>query len=235
MLIKPAACVIAFVDIIAFRRHIKELERLQGEDRLTEYQRLYDALKNEMGKKPERTLADQQLGSSIEVSAFSDCTVISSSEANRDASYRVIEAACSLGVRLLEIGLFCRGGVTRGDLFHQNGIVFGPGMVRAYELESKSAIYPRVIIEDEIAEDEKLKSIYHALGGGTAPIRKADGDGLYYIDFYQRFIQSSEQSKVDKVREIVKQHLFDKEHYEYKAKWQWVSLRLEEAREAAGR
>ena len=44
-------------------------------------------------------------------------------------------------------GFLIRGGITIGKLYHNatQGVVFGEALVEAYNLESKDAIYPRVI------------------------------------------------------------------------------------------
>ncbi|MCG8563685.1 MAG: hypothetical protein MI747_01235, partial [Desulfobacterales bacterium] len=51
------------------------------------------------------------------------------------------------------LGMMVRGGISVGKLIHEEaGALFGPAMNEAYALESKSAIYPRVIISPEAFE-----------------------------------------------------------------------------------
>ena len=50
---------------------------------------------------------------------------------------------------MMSKGILLRGGITVGQLCHKDNIVYGPAMVEAYELESKSAIYPRVIVSEK--------------------------------------------------------------------------------------
>jgi hypothetical protein len=49
-------------------------------------------------------------------------------------------------------GLLIRGAVTIGDIVHDDSIVFGPALNRAYELESQQAIYPRIILDPDIGD-----------------------------------------------------------------------------------
>lgn len=49
-------------------------------------------------------------------------------------------------------GFFIRGAVTIGEVYHDDRSVFGPALVWAYELESKVAQNPRIIIDPDIAE-----------------------------------------------------------------------------------
>lgn len=48
--------------------------------------------------------------------------------------------------------LFFRGAITEGLLYYDDimHFVFGSGLIRAYELESNEAIFPRVIIDDRL-------------------------------------------------------------------------------------
>lgn len=48
--------------------------------------------------------------------------------------------------------LFFRVAITEGLLYYDDtmNFVFGSGLIRAYELESNEAIFPRVIIEDRL-------------------------------------------------------------------------------------
>src|SRR5437016_1849779 len=47
--------------------------------------------------------------------------------------------------RAMSFGCLVRGGVALGPLHHTGGVVFGPGLSEAYELESKFAGRPRII------------------------------------------------------------------------------------------
>jgi hypothetical protein len=84
-----------------------------------------------------------------EITTFSDSIVISSK----------IENFQSLFIKVFEIvrelflnGFLCRGGCSVGELYHENGIVFGEGLVNSYEIESSLSKYPRVIITGKVKE-----------------------------------------------------------------------------------
>jgi nitroreductase len=47
-------------------------------------------------------------------------------------------------------GVFLRGGITRGPIYIDDSFVFGAALVEAYELESKIAKYPRVLIAESL-------------------------------------------------------------------------------------
>jgi hypothetical protein len=51
------------------------------------------------------------------------------------------------------MGFYIRGGLTVGSLIHiRNKIVFGPALNRAYELESRYANFPRIILDPNVPE-----------------------------------------------------------------------------------
>lgn len=53
---------------------------------------------------------------------------------------------------LMTKGFFTRGGVSIGSYYADDNIIFSKGLVKAYHLESKKAVYPRVIIDKSIIE-----------------------------------------------------------------------------------
>src|SRR3954447_24142779 len=50
------------------------------------------------------------------------------------------------------LGFFIRGGVTIGDIVHDEQVVFGPGLNRAYQLESEVAQKPRIVLDPQCLE-----------------------------------------------------------------------------------
>lgn len=45
--------------------------------------------------------------------------------------------------------MLSRGGIAVGELYHQNGIIYGPALLTAYQLESQAATYPRIVLEKD--------------------------------------------------------------------------------------
>jgi hypothetical protein len=54
---------------------------------------------------------------------------------------------------MVQQGIFVRGGITIGDIYTDEGVIFGPALVRAYELESQLARWPILSI-DPVTFDE---------------------------------------------------------------------------------
>jgi hypothetical protein len=96
-----------------------------------------------------------------EISTFSDHVVVSwrtSGELIVDSLWTDIVLKDALRVlsavaeRALRIGLLVRGGMSVGQLFHGDDVVFGEAMVTAYELECSVAKYPRVVVAGGIID-----------------------------------------------------------------------------------
>lgn len=77
-------------------------------------------------------------------------------------------------------GVLMRGGVTMGQLFAdpQENLVFGPALIRAYELEQNQATYPRIVIDPELAAEatKSFKNMFDNL------IRRGE-DGIFFLDY----------------------------------------------------
>jgi hypothetical protein len=81
----------------------------------------------------------------ISVSTFSDNVVITQKPGSTTPMLLMQLAIWQLGAAIN--GFLLRGGVTVGDVIHEDEIVFGPGLNRAYHLESEIARYPRFVLD----------------------------------------------------------------------------------------
>ncbi|MDY3317716.1 hypothetical protein PG630_10385 [Riemerella anatipestifer] len=91
-----------------------------------------------------------KLESTIQVTHFSDSIVISVTTVNSMYVMCIFEFLGRLIYKLWnEFNILLRGAITMDDLIHiENGPLFGPAMVKAYDLETNLANYPRIIIDE---------------------------------------------------------------------------------------
>lgn len=82
----------------------------------------------------------------------------------------------------LQKGMLLRGGITIGDLYIDDAIILGNGLVRAYYLENNIAIYPRIVV-DYCVVDELEKTRYEGGNKYDACKIASDNDFSYYIDY----------------------------------------------------
>jgi hypothetical protein len=89
----------------------------------------------------------------VEWTSFSDSIVISCN-ATEEGHQKFLMYLCHLICIRQAANLFIRGGLTVGLAHHEDNVIFGPAMNRAYELESnrEHAKYPRIILEPSLAE-----------------------------------------------------------------------------------
>ena len=121
---------------------------------------------------------------------------------------------------LIADGVLLRGSITFGDIFIDDKTVFGPALIRAYELEDQVSIAPRVIVDPEVfpllekypvlrahAVEDEMQYLCHLL--------KKDADGVWFIDYlrvmaaqvddqaaYLRFLKAHRQLILDRLPEF---------------------------------
>jgi hypothetical protein len=80
---------------------------------------------------------------------------------------------------LLQGGRMVRGGLCLGDLYLEEGLAFGPALVKAYELESKYAVYPRIVIDRDLIFNAQAGGY----GGSWEDYFSRGEDGAFYVDY----------------------------------------------------
>ena len=108
------------------------------------------------------------------MTAFSDCYEISETF----PAWHVLAGVQALGANLLAQGILCRGAVVKGLAYHRDRVLFGPAVIEAYELESRGARYPRIIVTDEV---RKAAWGYHE-GLWKGRLFVQDTDGCWFIN-----------------------------------------------------
>lgn len=164
--------IVAFIDILGFSALVKRI----GEDPAI-HKKLQDALNRIKAAKgaPDISTSPEKLA----VSVFSDSIVISAAEENY---HSVVWAAIHLQCDLLAMGVLVRGGISSGKTVHSDEMLYGEGMIKAYELESKTAIYPRVVIDPKLLA--RIPDSYRST------FFNVDADGLSFIDPFSMGINS---------------------------------------------
>ena len=82
-------------------------------------------------------------------------------------------------------GLFSRGGLSLGPFFANEQFVYGPALVEAHTLESKQAIYPRIVLGSTAAQYAMAQ--LRAFHGGEEEVHRThlaiDRDGLPFLNY----------------------------------------------------
>lgn len=93
-------------------------------------------------------IGEMSVAGDRKLTAFSDCAAVSMPYDEADIE-RTLSGLCAIVVGAAAMGFFIRGGVTVGDLYHDDEVIFGPALNRAYELEVSGGP-PRIILDMDI-------------------------------------------------------------------------------------
>jgi hypothetical protein len=124
--------------------------------------------------------------------------------------------------RALDIGMLVRGGVTIGRLYHSGGVVFGEGLVDAYNLESRVAIYPRIAVSSRI---------YARLPNRDRIAQ--DTDGIWYLKYLSELPREIEALDrpgwLKRCTAMIQErasHFEQREKWSEFAKWSWFGKKF---------
>lgn len=135
----------AFVDILGFAELINRLQ--YGGTPLHALRELLSKIHN-----PPSTNAGVLPRSDFRAQSISDAVALSAAT-NAAGLGAIIHSINQLAVDLLKHGFFIRGALVKDRLYHDDKMVFGNALVRAYRLESSIVRYPRVMVTREVVED----------------------------------------------------------------------------------
>lgn len=127
------------------------------------------------------------LNKTKKISQFSDSVAVSFEVNDTSGVFRVIDKLQQWIIVLAAEGIFVRGGIAHGKLFHNERFIFGPALIQAYDLEHMYAKYPRIVFKESIVDlgvrygrwkkDEKEF---------LDKLISQDDDGYYYIDYIEK-------------------------------------------------
>jgi hypothetical protein len=89
---------------------------------------------------------------------------------------------------LIEEDLLIRGALTIGEIERTYGVLFGPGLISAYELEREHAQFPRIVVDPNVIEALKQMPLLRAHEYSEemeyiSKFIKRDDDGIIFIDY----------------------------------------------------
>jgi hypothetical protein len=94
-----------------------------------------------------------------------------------------------------------RGGIAQGSLYIGKHIVFGEALIKAYEIESKEAVYTRIVIEEEIIKEIKRRNCDSA-NSDLELFTRTDFDGRIYVVLLYDFMWEDDSNSFSKLESI---------------------------------
>ena len=178
--------VTVYIDILGFKDMLSETVE-KGEDntdKIDEILSAYHSIRDVWNLDND----EKAFSKSKRVTTFSDCLVISFKASEESEIFFTLLEIKWMIIRLIYKGILVRGAITYGKLIHRNDVLFGPALAEAYILESKAALYPRVILHKDIIDlAGKSKSFHHSSNQEKEHVEsllEKDSDGMYYIDYF---------------------------------------------------
>jgi hypothetical protein len=179
--------ILAFIDVLGFSDSVKKTIRFDVEDEV-ETKRIDNLIeKVQWHLNYEKDHYGKSFNSKV-VNQFSDSLVISYLQTEESGIFYILLDILYLCADALQNGFLLRGAIVCDKVYHTEKKVFGPALVKAYEMENKLAIYPRIILDDNIFDVAKN---YHARHHDAdmeldyiKHILIKDFDGLYFINYF---------------------------------------------------
>lgn len=227
----PCVRIVSYIDILGFKSLVNEMEK-----HLEKYMLIKDALEDSqkmLGEMYERLAPLQP----IQKAQFSDSIVITTPINNNEigmAEISIILLSYSILLTFMTKGIFIRGGIAKGRCYHDGNIIFGKGMLDAYDLESNVASYPRIIVADEVVNS--IPEHYQYI---KKDFLKRDSDGFWYINAFNyspivrqiRIINKDvlvTNNKLVKIKQNIINKLEESKDLEpsIKAKYRWLAIQF---------
>lgn len=188
---------IAFIDIIGF----KDLIDNTGEEII---ERVVNTIEESLDAYKER-FPDESSGPDTDLMGYqilkfkpeyylmSD-SIILTMDVRENNLFRLLFGVTTIQKKFIENNLFVRGAVVKGKIFETtasdgaSSIVFGPGGIAAYKMESTDALYPRVVVSDTVLGCLKEKYLYPRVESDIGKhifqnITLKDSNGITFLDY----------------------------------------------------
>ncbi|MBX5273205.1 hypothetical protein HJB99_31945 [Rhizobium sp. NLR17b] len=183
--------IVTFIDVLGFRAML--VDRPAGE--------IHDIILSlREFSTPEvehsRRMKEVRLSSRAFAESVSDAVVrvrVFNTQHSDGAFFQELLDLLHIQIQCINHGVLIRAGLAIGNVhvgLNGTGPVFGPAMVRAYDIESGEAIYPRIVIDEAAYEhflsDARLHNENHDLEEETeyvSRLLRTGEDGARFIDY----------------------------------------------------
>ena len=173
--------IVAFVDVLGFSSMVKS----DCESKNGKYY-YFETLKslNERTRK----ITD------CNITQFSD-SIIFSLSLNKENYQKLITILAEYQLQLLYNSILCRGAIAYGKHYKENDFMFSQALIEAYQLELNDAIYPRIVVSQNLFDYFKpdVKSLEHVL---------KENDGFWFVDYLGIADKDTTQYQLEKLKAI---------------------------------
>ncbi|WP_142847071.1 hypothetical protein [Telmatospirillum sp. J64-1] len=214
--------VVAYFDVLGFSKFVCDTEVDSQKSGIEKLKNMLLRLKNEHDF-IYKIMKDNRDDSWIDMSFFSDSIVISGS---KEKLWFVFREVGNLICFLLKMGLPCRGAVSFGSFHHDKDFLMGPALVEAHKIESECAIYPRILLTQEVVDlwERYVENELQNVRADKAAVIQKDADGWWMLNYlHPEWIGLSESPSPEDIREAICQRLKEENSPKIRAKYSWLA------------
>lgn len=182
-------CYIAHLDILGFKQLIKSKTSCEEIARIfDEINTQYEITENEQSLVPHNSIRYKVMSDSI-------CIFISTSIPNALAA--LIHTCAYFQVRMLRFSppILIRGAIVKGEIYSEDDVLFGQGLIEAYLIQENYVKYPRIVLSmeliDTLIDSQYIKDLFE-IG-----LLFKDYDYVYSIDYLKMFYAWSHPKGTD--------------------------------------
>ena len=141
----------------------------------------------------------------IHIKVMSDSICIFAKADVAGALFEIIFMCLDFQCRMIEHNppILLRGAITKGKLYYNGDVLFGPGFIKAYLMEENNAHEPRIIITRSILDEYNSKNKEYSIPEDTILVR--DYDAFYYVNYIAAygFTNRKKRGKYDELYEYI--------------------------------
>jgi hypothetical protein len=224
----------AFIDILGFRQKIKENDMdfaysyLKSLDTELEHIEEYYDLSNKKGYK------------SFELKIFTDNFVFGQPWFDEHGEVELgtlFYALSHIQLTFVKSNIFCRGGISLSNLIMDENIVFGPALVESYKIESEIAVFPRILLSDDVVKEvnSQIKFYGDKITSPQNQLFLVDVDGHHFLnylyilvsdydsEYHDIFIKNLTEELTLHKESILKNLKLHKNNYKILEKYAWCA------------
>lgn len=234
--------IVAFIDILGFKSLLNDTLDKDGNDNEVKIDAIisaYDAIRDIWDLDQAPSPLNNNATETKKISIFSDCLVVSFAINQPGGVFSTLLEIKLLIMTLISKKILCRGAVSKGKFIHTDNYLFGPALVEAYMLESKAAMYPRVILDHTVieagAQNRNENHNFTEEQEYVQSLLEQDSDGMFYIDYFFKAQIDLDDPKydfpyyIDNLADIIRKGLMGSSHHskaDIRVKYSWMRERF---------
>lgn len=165
--------IVAFIDLLGFKEfNLNSDEKESIHEVITTTETLLNIINNYNSNKK------QNNRTGCVIRSFSDSIFFSYPYKNYNILFDDIS---TIAFEIAKSGFFFRGGITYGDIYDTGFTLYGPALIKAYNLENTTAYYPRIIIDHNSFENHNNNIIEKMKDNKNYFLQ--DFDNTFFVNF----------------------------------------------------